>query len=169
LHGGLQLRVGGEPEFDQELRCPNASIGVAGGNPGEWAARMDDRSQKAAGGHAVAKFHAIGDEAIHAQVPGERPKNVVERFAEQNDGLSGIQGSTQRCGAFSAQARLQRVFKVFFAEQVETIASDSAQQRIKQPSGEGATSQVSERDAEGSSAPYLRGVATFGRSFGHSR
>jgi hypothetical protein len=98
----MQLRGCGEPEFDQELRFWNAAVGVAGGDPGKRAARMDDRSQKAAGGHAVAKFHAIGDETINAQVPGERPKNVVERFAEQYDALSGIQGATQRRHTFGA-------------------------------------------------------------------
>ena len=90
-------------EFTKNPRFWNAAVSLTGGNPRKRSARMDDWSQEPARGHAVAKFHAVGDKTIHTEVPGERAQDVVQRLAEQYDRLTGISCAPQCCNAFLAQ------------------------------------------------------------------
>ena len=47
------------------------------------------------------------------------------------------------------QARLQKIFKEFFAEQIEAVAADSAEDGVQQAGGEDAVGEVEEGAGEG--------------------
>ena len=99
-----------------------------------------------------AEIEAIGNDSLHAQVIGQRAHDVVEPLADQNDFAACGDRLFQLGDAFLLQARLQKVFEEFFAQEIEAVAADSAKDGVKQASGEDAVGDVEEGPGDGESA-----------------
>src|SRR5271168_5325331 len=75
--------------------------------------------------------------------------DVVEALAYQDDFCAGVHGLLQLGDTFLLQARLQKIFEEFFAEEIEAVAADSAQDGVQQAGGENAVGHVEEWAGEG--------------------
>ena len=63
----------------------------------------------------------------------QRTHNVIETLADQNDVVAAGNRFVQQGNSARFQPRLQRVFEKLFAQQVQAIATHSAQNRMQQP------------------------------------
>ena len=122
---------------------------MGAGESGEGAARADYGVEQASGGHAFAEIEAIRDDAPDAQVLGERAHDVVEALADQDDFAARGDRFVQFGDAFFFEARLQKIFEEFLAEEVEAVAADSAEDGVEEAGGEDAVGEVEEGAGEG--------------------
>ena len=93
---------------------------------------------------AVAKFHAIGDEVVDAEVSGERAHDVVEKLPDENYALAAANDFQEFFGGGGAELGFEDVVEIFLTEEIEAILADAAQQRVEKTGGEGAIGRVDE-------------------------
>ncbi len=79
---------------------------------------------------------------LYTKMVRERPQDVIERLTDQNDLLAIRLSTPQSVHGFFLQAELQKVFEVFFAEQVQPITSNAAEQHIQESSRASSTCQI---------------------------
>src|SRR5580692_4412680 len=79
----------------------------------------------------------------------QRTHDVIETLAYQDDFAACGYCFLQFRDALLLQARLQKIFEEFFAQEVETVAADSAEDGVQEASGEHAVSDVEEGAGEG--------------------
>ena len=60
---------------------------------------------------------------------GKRTQHMIEKLAHQDNFFPGTHRSQQLLHGFTAQLWFQHILEVFFAEQVQAILADAAQQR----------------------------------------
>jgi len=74
----------------------------------------------------------------------ERAHDVVEALAYQDDFAAPGYRFSQLGDALLFQPRLQKIFEEFFAQQVEAVAADSAEDGVQEAGGEDAIGHVEE-------------------------
>ena len=145
LHGVFELRGLLRPaKLAQQLFAGNAAVRRAAGDPREGPARTHDGIQQPAGCPAIAKFQAVGNEGLHSEMMGERPKYVLKQLPDQDDARSAANRFDQFLHGLAAQLRLQHVVKILFAKKIEPIAAHASQQRVQKPRSKGAVRGIGE-------------------------
>ena len=91
--------------------------------------------KQSAGSGAVAKFQAVGDDALDSEVLGQRAHHVLERLADQNHVGAGFHKLLHCPNTFWLQARLELVLEIFFSQQVQTIPGYAAQDCVHDAGG----------------------------------
>ena len=99
-------------------------------------ARTDHRLKEPAGRNSAPKVQAIRDDALHAKVLGKRTHDVVECLADQDNIRAGADQFPNLFRATFFQVRLELVLEVFFAQQIEPVLADPAQNRMNHAGGE---------------------------------
>ena len=73
---------------------------------------------------------------------GQRTQHMIEKLAHQDNFFPGTHCSQQLLHGFTAQLWFQHILEVFFAEQIQAILADAAQQRVQKPCGKGAAGRI---------------------------
>ena len=82
---------------------------------------------------------------LYAEMCRQRTQNAFEQLANQNNPFAAAQRGRQLFSGFAAQLWFQNVVKIFFAEQIEAVAGDAAQQRVQKTRCESAAGGIGER------------------------
>ena len=92
--------------------------------------RTYDRVEQTAGGNTIAELQPVGHNSFDPQVLRQRPHDVIQALADEDDLPILGHPFAQLRHAFAAELTLQHVLEVFFAEQIQTVAAHAAQQRV---------------------------------------
>ena len=76
---------------------------------------------------------------------GKRTQHMLKKLAHQDNFFPGTHRSQQPLHGFTAQLRFQHILEVFFAEQVQAVLADAAQQRVQKPCSKGAAGRIGEQ------------------------
>ncbi len=60
----------------------------------------------------------------------QRPKYVLQKLPDEDDALAAAHRFDQLLGGFAAQLGFHNVVKVLFAQQIQAVAADTAQQTV---------------------------------------
>src|ERR1700722_4340281 len=112
---------------------------------GESTPRTNHWIEQAASGEAVAKIEAIAENALDAEMIGERSHDVVESLAYENNVRTGCDDFFESSNPGVFQSWLEEILKEFLAEEVEPIAAYAAQDRVEKACGEHAIGGVEKR------------------------
>jgi len=112
----------------------------------------------------MAELKAIGDESLHTKMGGKRAQNVFQGLANKHDRLAGSQSLLQFLDGSPPKLRLQNILKVLFAQQIEAIPSDFAQEHMKEASRKGPTGDISERTEEHHRGHASTALPTLGKT-----
>ena len=123
------------------------SIGPLSREPPEGVPWPNHGIEKAPRRNAISKFKVIGDEQAHIEVPGERPHEVVQSLAHQDDRANLFLPLLQTGDALGLQLPLQNILKVLLAQEVQTVASDAREQSMENAGGKNAIGKI-ERGAD---------------------
>ena len=134
-----------EPEVLQQLFSADAAVRIFAQRKCQRAARTHDRVEQPPGGNSVAKFQPVGHQLLDAQVPCQRPHHMIESLAHQHHLPVLFHPLAQHLQPFGFELRLQNVVEVFLPQQVQPIASHSAQQRVQNARGQNAVARVQHR------------------------
>ena len=113
------------------------------------AARANHRIEKPPGRHPIPKFEPVRDQAVDTQVFSQRPHDVVEPLADQNDPLAATHRLLQFRDAVRLQPRLEYVFEIFLAEQLQPVAADASQHGMQQPRSAHSVGRIEHRPGHG--------------------
>lgn len=67
---------------------------------------------------------------------------MIERLAHQHNLLMLVVSASQSVHGLFIQTRLQNIFEILFAEQIEAIARNTAQQHVEKPGSTGSSGKV---------------------------
>ncbi len=113
-----------------------AAVGHVLAERSKSAAGTNHWIKQSAGGGAVAKFQAVGDDALDSEVLRQRTHHVLERLADQNHVGAGFHKLLHCPNTFWLQARLELVLKILFSQKVQTVAGYAAQDCVDDTGGE---------------------------------
>jgi len=105
-------------------------------------ARANHWFAKTPGGFAVAKFQAVGNKTLGAEIFGHRTEDVLEKLADEDDAVAVTDRFNQFVHSFTAHFGFQFVLKVFFAKEIEAISGDAAEDAVKQAGGKGPAGEI---------------------------
>ena len=120
----------GEAQVAREPFGRDAPVGLSADDPRQRLSRPDHRREQSARGQAVAKFEAVGDQALDPEMPRQRPHDVVEPLTDQYDARAARLRLLQVRHPVGLQLRLEDVVEILFAEKVQTVATHAAQQGV---------------------------------------
>src|SRR6266436_6370621 len=120
----------------------DAAVHGAASQPCEGTARANHRFAKTPGGFAVAKFQSIRNKTFGAEIFGHRTEDMLEKLADEDDPVAVTDRFNQFVHSFTAHFGFQFVLEVFFAEEIETISGDAAEDAVKQAGGKGPAGEI---------------------------
>ena len=131
-HGRAQV-------FQRNVELPRQRFGSSStvriffSNAGEGSARTNHRLQQPASRNAIAEIKTVCDNPLNTEMLRQRAHDVLQSLAYQNDFRSGFYQLLHLTHAALFQLRLQLVLKEFLTQQIQAIASHSAQDGMDCP------------------------------------
>ncbi len=162
------LTLGKTEIVDQSFRRTSA-VGSRAADAREQASRPHHRFQQASGGNPVAKFETVGDQPLHSQMLRQGTHDVIQTLAHQDDLIAGLHACPKLFHSIGFKIWLQFVLEIFFAQQIQPVAADSAQHRVHHPGGKDCDAPRREMAATPPSAKPARGAPSVPERSAHSR
>src|SRR2546427_9796783 len=89
-----------------------------------------NRVEQTAGGNTIAELQPVGHNSFDPQVLRQRPHDVIQALADEDDLPVLSDPFAQLRHAFAPELMLQLVLEVFFAEQIQAVAAHTAQEHV---------------------------------------
>ena len=128
VHEFWILRVAEAAEKNCARHLP---VRLAAGEFRESSAWANYRIEQAASGETIAKVEAIAENALDAEMIGERSHDVVESLAYEYDVRAGCDDFFESSNPGGFQSWLEEILEEFFAEQVEPVKRRVALKLVK--------------------------------------
>ena len=151
-------------KLGKKFLARDAAVGFAAGDPRQRSARAHDGIEEPPGGLAIAKFQAIRDERVDAEMVRQWTKNVFQKLANQDDAFTVPDRIDQLLGGLAPQLRLQHIVEVLLAQEIQAIAADSAEQCVQEASRERAAGKISERPRQSHASHARAPRPAFGKA-----
>ena len=78
-------RISEKPRCAARVVAGNPPVGLMAGKLGQRAAGANDGLKQPSGSQSIAEFQTIGDQTVDAQMPSQRPHNMVQTLAHEHD------------------------------------------------------------------------------------
>ena len=148
-HGGFQDFEATAIEVTDQLFWPAATIRARASDASKQAAGSDHRIQQTSGSNSASEFQAICDQPFCPKMLCQRPHDVVEPLAHQDDASSRVNKRFQLTDAFGFKVRFQFVLEVLLAKQIKAITTDAPQYRMHNSGCEDPMSGIENRPEDG--------------------
>src|SRR2546430_12955270 len=151
-------------KLGKKFLARDAAVGFAAGDPRQRSARAHDGIEEPPGGLAIAKFQAIRDERVDAEMVRQWTKNVFQKLANQDEAFTVPDRIDQLLGGLAPQLRLQHIVEVLLTQKIQAIAADSAEQCVQEASRERAAGKISERPRQSHASHARAPRPAFGKA-----
>jgi hypothetical protein len=140
----------------------DATVGVAAREPRNPTSRVHDRFEQASRRVLIPHFEPVGDEAVDAEVPCQRPHDDIQPLADENDRALLLHHAPQALDAGPLQVRLQEGLEVLHTQDLEPITAHATKRHVQPPAGERGGGGVEQNAQQGGSGEHPETLPAFG-------